>query len=181
MSGRHANWTRRQAVELGFTVLLLAGAIYYISESLRLPPANNSVIGPSVFPLAIGGFMVLIALRLIYVQLRPLWSRDTPAAALDPEIDEVVVVPDEDDDTSVSSWPDVVLVILSLFALVLVFTPFGFIESLTLFVFGLATVFDRRRWRINLIVAVGVSVLFYLLFTHVLQIGLPPGLVGKLL
>jgi putative tricarboxylic transport membrane protein len=84
----------------------------------------------------------------------------------------------EEEDSAISDWSAVITVFVFLIGLFLLLEPLGFCLSMTLFIFGLATFFNRRIWLANLIVGVGFSGCFYYLFTQVLEIPLPNGVLS---
>jgi putative tricarboxylic transport membrane protein len=168
-----SGWIAR-AVEVVFTVslLVISGAYLWLTTDVPDPP-RNVAIGPRSFPYAVGLLMLVAAAGLAWQVLgaartgRP--SADSPAVPLD------------DDEDSITDWPAVWVVLGALLLLFMLIEPLGFVPAMTAFLFGLATFFAPSRWKGNIAMALGFSLIFYLLFTDVLGIALPSGPVGAFL
>src|SRR3990172_8811420 len=159
-------------VETAFTVLLPIFSMFFIWQATQVSePPRNIVVGPRTFPLLIGWMMLAVSGVLVWRRWR------ARAAAPDPELE---MVPLEEDETSISDWPAVWSVLGSLLALFLLLEPLGFVTALALFLFGLSTLFGPRRWLLNLVISVAFSMSFYYLFTRVLEIPLPNGILTSL-
>lgn len=163
-------------VETAFTVLLPIFSMFFIWQATEVSePPRNIVVGPRTFPLLIGCMMLAVSVVLVWQRLR---ARAAEAAATpDPQLG---LVPPEEDETSISDWPAVWSVLGSLLALFLLLEPLGFVTALALFLFGLSTLFGPRRWLLNLVISVAFSTFFYYLFTRVLEIPLPNGVLASL-
>jgi putative tricarboxylic transport membrane protein len=159
-------------VETAFTLLLPIFSIVFIWQATQVsePPRNISV-GPRTFPLLIGCMMLAVSAVLVWQHFR---MRLSEAHATASNI-EMAVVPLEEDDTKVSDWPAVWGVLGALLALFVLLEPLGFVVALALFLFGLSTFFGPQRWLLNLVTAVTFSASFYYLFTRILDIPLPNG------
>jgi putative tricarboxylic transport membrane protein len=161
-------------VEVTFTVslLLLSGAFIWMTTEVPDPP-RNVAIGPRSFPYAVGLLMLVAAAGLTWQVLGTARtgqsSADSPAVPLD------------DDEDSITDWPAVWVVLGALLLLFMLIEPLGFVPAMTAFLFGLATFFAPSRWKGNIVVALGFSLIFYLLFTEVLGIALPSGPFGSCL
>lgn len=164
-------------VETVFTLLLPIFSIIFIWQATQVsePPRNISV-GPRTFPLLIGCMMLAISVVLVWQHVR---RRSNEARATASER-ELSVVPLEEDDTSVSDWPAVWGVLGALLALFLLLEPLGFVIALGGFLFGLSTFFGPSRWLLNLVISLAFSASFYYLFTRVLDIPLPNGILKSL-
>lgn len=164
-------------VETAFPVLLLLFSMFFIWESYQISePPRNVAVGPRTFPLLVGWIMLPVSLGLVWQRLRPIVARIFGIASAS----DMTVVPLDDDEISISDWPAVWSVIGALLALFLLLERLGFIVAISLFLFGLSTLFGPRRWLLNLIVSLAFSCFFYYLFTRVLEIPLPNGVLSFL-
>jgi putative tricarboxylic transport membrane protein len=163
--------------ETVFTVLLPLFSIFFIWGSTQVSePYRSIAVGPRTFPLLIGWMMLATSIVLVWQRLRTVAAR-VFATASDPQM---TLVPLEENETSISDWPAVWIVIGSLLALCLLLERLGFVATISLFLFGLSTLFGPRRWSLNLLVSLAFSSLFYYLFTSVLGIPLPNGVLSFL-
>lgn len=164
-------------VETVFTVLLPIFSMFFIWQATQVSePPLNIFVGPRTFPLLIGWMMLAVSVVLVWQRMRTV-AAEASAAAPDPQLG---LVPLEADETSISDWPAVWSVLGSLLILFLLLEPLGFVTALALFLFGLSTLFGPRRWLLNLVISVAFSTLFYYLFTRVLEIPLPNGVLSSL-
>ena len=164
-------------VETAFAVLLPIFSVFFIWQATQVTePPRNIVVGPRTFPLLIGSMMLAVSLVLVWQRLRAR-AAEASAAVPDPQLG---LVPPEEDETSISDWPAFWSVLGSLLALFLLLEPLGFVTALALFLFGLSTLFGPRRWLLNLVISVAFSMSFYYLFTRVLEIPLPNGVLTSL-
>jgi hypothetical protein len=159
-------------VELGFTLLLPIFSALYIWQANKLPdpPGGNILIGPRTFPMLIGELTLIASLVLVWQALRPA-TPDVPV-----EIDLIAEATYEPEDASIRDWTGVSVVLGSMLFLGVALRPLGFVMAITLMLFGLSTFFAPRSWLLNLIVAVCFGVGSYLVFTEILMIPLPNGI-----
>lgn len=168
--------TLDRAVETAFTVLLPVFSILVIWQSAQVSePPRNIVVGPRTFPLMVGWAMLGVSVMLLWQRLRAILFRQGAATAPS-EFSEI----QQPDDVSISDWPAVYSVLGLFLALCVLLEPVGFVATIFLFLFGLSTLFSRRRWLLNLGVSLGFSLFFYYLFTQVLEIPLPKGILSFL-
>lgn len=158
------------------SALLVPFSIFYIWQGMQVTePPRNIVVGPRTFPVLIGVFMLAVSAVLAWRQIRLRLG----AASLRKE-QEGMAVPLEDEGLPIQDWPAVWLVLGSLLVLIVLFEALGFVVGISFFIFGLSTVFAPRHWPLNLAVALGFSLLFFYLFTIVLGIPLPKGVLQLL-
>jgi putative tricarboxylic transport membrane protein len=166
-----------EKVETAFTLLLPLFSVFFIWQGTEVSePPRNVVVGPRTFPLLIGCMMLAVSVVLVWQR----WCALAPKAqgvAPEPQSD---AVPMEQDETSISDWPAVWSVLGSLLALFLLLEPLGFVLALALFLFGLSTLFAPRQWLLSVGVSIGFSTFFYYLFTRILDIALPNGVLSSL-
>lgn len=163
-------------VELAFTLfLVLASVVFLWQSTLIADPPRNIVVGPRTFPTIVGWLMLAASLVLAWRQVRIV----APGILRGRRGAEMTVVPlEDDDDNAVSDWPAVWIMLAALVALFVLLEPLGFVAALTLFLFGLPTFFGPRRWLRNLVVALTFSLFFYYVFTEVLLVPLPNGILA---
>lgn len=162
----HKKGVVARKVETAFYVLLLLFSIFFIWQSTQISePPRNIKIGPRTFPLLVGCMMLAISMVLLWQHLRTVAAR-VSAIAPDPQLEN---------ETSISDWPAVWCVLGSLLALFLLLEPLGFVAAISLFLFGLSTLFGPRRRLRNLVTSLVFSLLVYYLFTMLLGIPLPNG------
>jgi putative tricarboxylic transport membrane protein len=156
--------------------LLVPFSIFYIWQGMQVTePPRNIIVGPRTFPVLIGVFMLAVSTILVWRRIRA----HLGAASLRKE-QEMLAVPLEDEELLIRDWPAVWLVLGSLLVLIVLFETLGFVAGISLFIFGLSTAFAPRHWPVNLAVALGFSLLFFYLFTNVLGIPLPRGILELL-
>lgn len=157
-----------RAVETGFIALLPLFSLFFIWQStLVTGPPRTITVGPKTVPLLIGWLMLGVSAVLLVQRIRTVVSGQPKPAS---------EVESDDGDTRISDWPAVWTVLGAFLALVLLFEFLGFVLAASLFIFGTATLFARRQWILNLVSATGFGITFYLLFSRVLGIQLPKGL-----
>jgi putative tricarboxylic transport membrane protein len=164
--------------ELAFALVLPVFSLLYIWQATKLPdpPGSNILIGPRTFPLLIGELMLVASLFLLWQQLRP--GRSGPPQ----EVDIIAAAAaEEEEEMAIRDWPGVFVVLGAMLFLCLTLEPLGFVATMTLAIFVLATFFAPRSWLLNLVVAVCFGVGSYLLFTEILQIPLPNGVLSSVL
>lgn len=160
-------------VETIFTFLLPVFSLFIIWQATQVTqPPSNIVVGPRTFPLLIGCMMLAVSLVLSWQRWRITYARLRGA---DPKAHSEAV-PVEQEETAISDWSAVWTVLGSLLALFLLLEFLGFVVALTLFLFGLSTIFAPRRWLLHLGISICFSTFFYYLFTKILEIALPNGI-----
>lgn len=158
------------AVAAGGLVLLIAALL--IADPVRQSPG----LGPKVLPVVISGGLVLCGILLAVAALR---GKDVSAGLGDDllgehdaeEIEEIL----EMDEPPVP-WRNLAVVVLSMIAYAFIYIPLGFILSTATFLMAVTTWIHPARWLRNLIFAIAVPVGVYFLFTEVLSVNLPSGI-----
>jgi len=136
-------------------VLILTCAIAYFTVGLSMPRSSlGDPLGARAFPLVLGGLLALLGLSLA---VRPV-TVHTGAER--------------------SGWPSVTAAALAALLCVYGYTlPLaGYLVGTLLFIGTGAYLLGERSWRLLLGLSTGVSLVVYLLFTQVLDIPLPAGL-----
>jgi putative tricarboxylic transport membrane protein len=75
-------------------------------------------------------------------------------------------------------WRRLVLMIGLFAAYVMAFIPLGFVTATAAYLFATSTLIDPEHRLRNACFAVAFSIIVYLLFTRLLAVHLPPGLIG---
>lgn len=160
-------------VETMFTYLLPLFSVFFIWQATQVTePPSNITVGARTFPVLIGCLMLIVSVILAWQRRR---LRSPKARGAEAQL-ELEIVPLEADETSIGDWPAVWGVLGSLIALILLLEPLGFVLAVAIFLFGLSTLFAPRRWLFHLGISVGFSAFFYYLFTRILEIPLPNGI-----
>ncbi|HEY9869644.1 MAG TPA: tripartite tricarboxylate transporter TctB family protein, partial [Candidatus Obscuribacterales bacterium] len=165
-------------VETVFAFVLPFFSVFYIWQATEVTePPSNITVGARTFPLLIGFLMLAVSVVLAWQR----WRARYPEASAAHEQSQAGVIPLEEDETSIGDWPAVWTVLVALVALFLLFEPLGFIAAVGLFLFVLSTLFAPSRWMFHLVISIGFSGFFYYLFTRILEIPLPKGILRVLL
>lgn len=159
MSGAHqhhpvARSKAGYAVGLGF--LVLAGIIWFDTARMQVPP-NYSAYGPQIFPYLSIAALVAAALYLLWQT----WAGRPDAVK--PESDE-------------SDWTGVVAISAGLLSQAVLIEPLGFVISAAILFFLVAWGFRSRKYLRDIVVAIILSVVTYLVFTRLLDLQLPAGI-----
>ncbi len=150
------------ALLLAATLAITGG---YVWLTLALPsPSLGDPLGPQIFPLLICAGLVLCVTMLAAELLLGRRRAGTTTTAGEPvDARSLAVV------AGITAWTG-----LYFFS----FERAGFVISTTLFLFGLMSVFNAGRWRINACTAAGFTLGAWLLFVQVLSVRLPGGWLG---
>lgn len=163
---------------LAGVVVACAGAVLLVGALLIPEPQRSSPgLGPQMLPLLVSALLVLSGLVLAFQGRRGRESAGIEDDILAPVLAERVEDLIDPDEPAVPLRP--LAVVVALFAgYVVVFIPLGFLLSTSLFLFAVTTFVHPAKWLRNAVYAVVFSVAVYLLFTEVLLVSLPAGLVG---
>ncbi|MDN4075485.1 tripartite tricarboxylate transporter TctB family protein [Fictibacillus terranigra] len=151
-------------------MVILMFALIYTIMAFRLPASssNTAVIGPSVFPAAIGILLIITSIMLIgkgWLEQRQQHGKTEPENPMEEE--------EEKQD------PKKVFVLsLLLLGYVLLFFPLGYLLSTALFILSVTMFLDREHWIRNVIYSLAFPGIIYLVFDRVLAVYLPLGPLG---
>ncbi|MDU4961779.1 MAG: tripartite tricarboxylate transporter TctB family protein [Sporomusaceae bacterium] len=138
-------------VGIGGGVGVLLFALIFFGYSLQYPYKGDLGPGPGFFPLWLSGILIILSLVYIYEAWRGQDSAETMPG---------------------SQGRKNILFILITMILYLILLPLaGFIPASILFLFPL--LYKSYRWQVSLAIAVGMSLLLYVLFSVLLEIQLP--------
>lgn len=164
MSGERREGLGTRAAETVFLLALPVFSGFYLWQAGRIPqPPGNIAVGPRTVPLLIGWVMLAVALLQVFIRFRP--SAGERGSGGD----------------SISDWSAVWLVLGIFLLLIVLVERLGFVLAVGLFISGLSTFFARSRWVGNVLTGFMFAVAVYLLFTRVLGIELPEGVLKGLL
>jgi putative tricarboxylic transport membrane protein len=149
--------------ELGVSVLLAALGALDRSDASRTTPdyTQRGPVGPAAVPVVVGVVLLVIAVLLARDVLR--------GGHGESEMGEDV------DLSHPSDWRTVGLLIAAFLANVVLIDRVGFPISGAVLFWGSAYALGSRHWLRDPLIALGLSVLTYLIFARGLGIGLPAG------
>lgn len=147
------------------TVVILGGVI--LTQVSRIGTgAGYIVVGPRVFPTAIG--LGVLVLGLLFL-LRTTFVLDKDLVA------EVVT------EEATTDWTTTILSLLSLVAYASLLRPLGYTIATALFFPVIGRILGSTRLRRDIIVGITLGLVIYLAFTRVLGVRLPAGLLAGIL
>jgi putative tricarboxylic transport membrane protein len=153
----------------GSLVALLGAATIY--DASRLPPMPGQQVGPAIFPIVIGGGLVLSGLLVLARVGQRL--EDEAEAELAAHSDEVVAAAPE---SGSRLYPLRVLIPPALLLFYAVAAePLGFVPTAAIIVFAAAAALGARV-KLAVPLALLAPVVVHLLFGKLLRVALPPGL-----
>jgi putative tricarboxylic transport membrane protein len=156
---------------LFFAVLLVVMAFYTQMAFALEWNTTAGRIGPGFFPRLIGILSLAIIIWALVKSLLP--------GAVDDEDD--VVGEDEAGEADLGKHPIPLLLVLAAAAvfLLIFFVPLGAIVGSALFLLAVLFLLNRKQPVVNVVIALGLPVLVYLLFQTALNAGLPAGILPR--
>jgi putative tricarboxylic transport membrane protein len=143
---------RRGPDAVGGAVIALAGGVI-LAGGLATPDPGFGVVGPQVMPTILGALIIVVGA----------WIAITNPSALATEAEPVDARP-------------LALGAALLAAYLLVFVPLGFVLSSAAFLIAQARILGSRALLRDSLAAAGFALALYLLFTRLLTVDLPPGI-----
>lgn len=157
---------RLLGLRLGAAFLLFVGAIA-VSQALRIgQSAGYSVVGPRFFPLVVS--FGLLGLGMIFLLRTTLW----------PDLELAQEVSQEE---ATTHWLTVIWLLLALVVYAFLLGPMGYTLATALFFPVVARVLGSRQPLRDLIIGLTLGLVVYLVFTRVLGVRLPAGLLQGIL
>lgn len=148
--------------EVGLALLLLALGIFLLVATTTIQtPVNANTIGPKFFPTVVAGLLIFVSIWLTVDVLRG--GHGEIEAGEDVELG------------STSDWTTLAILSVVFLAHAALIEPLGFPVAATVLFFGVGAALGSRRWARDLVIAVVLAVLVFLLFVRVLGVGLPAG------
>ena len=183
--GRHAGHGDR-----GLGVGLLAIGAGYLAAAFLIsePEGGYAAVGPRVFPIVIGIALVTVALWTAFRTHGGTGASSSGAAnaqagaarARAPVADEAKAPapPAPDAAPPAADWRAAAPSALLFLAYILLLEPLGYLPATAGFIALESRLLGSRRWRRDLLAALVVSVSVYALFSLLLGLRLPAGLLG---
>lgn len=141
---------------VGLGLIVLAAIIAIDAARMRVPPAYSAY-GPQIFPYISAAALAACALFFLW---QTATGRPDAVAA----------------DTDRPEWIGIVAISAGLLAQVVLIERIGFVLSTALLFFAVAWGFRSRRPLRDALVALVLSLVTYLVFTRLLDLQLPPGI-----
>lgn len=168
--GPIAKWIRH----ISIIVVFPGFALFYLSQAMTLPLPNRVLlVSPRGFPTTVAVAMVVVSVLLAVLEVIRLIRHRHAARA-----GTTLVEAEDDDRERITSWRDAWVTLAALVVYVAVFSALGFAIATFVFLAGLSTYLSPRHWIRNVIVAAMFSVAVYFLFSHLLGVQLPAGLLS---
>ncbi|MFC7329217.1 tripartite tricarboxylate transporter TctB family protein [Marinactinospora rubrisoli] len=172
----------------GLAVPALAGATgacVLLGGAFMDVPAASGFLGPRFFPLAVGALLTVVALA---ATAQALWAaRTRRVSSPAPEPPSTAALAEEAADPTGATSPErgdrrtLATMAATLVAHLLLLQPLGWLVSGTLLFWGISYAVDRRRPLLDLCVAATLAGLVQLLFSGLLDVTLPAGILGRVL
>lgn len=141
--------------------LILAGVYFYATEQLPSLEIGDPL-GPKAFPRLLGVGLVIAAIVLLLEILRTRKAvKPKPAPAERDARGMPLIV------AAVAIWTLLYFI---------VFETLGFVVSTALYLLVLTYFFNRGKWVANVLTSLLFAVISYLMFTKLLGVNLPPGI-----
>jgi putative tricarboxylic transport membrane protein len=156
---------RALRAEFGLAVCIIAFAAVYLLADSALPPAHiGDPLGPKAFPALVGGGLILSGL-LLFLEIWKKRRAEAGSSAAEPKI-------------PVDKRQVVILIVMIAWTALYYgcFERLGYLLATPVFLFGLLSHFHRGHMRANAIIALGFTLVVYSLFSVLLGVPLPTGL-----
>ena len=176
---------------LGAGLLAIGGGYLAAAFLISEPEGGYAAVGPRVFPIAIGVALVAVAL---WTALRAHGAGGAPssraakasaapasgAPASDAPASDVPAsdAPASDADPTAADWRAAAPSALLFLAYIALLEPLGYLLATTAFIALEARLLGSRRWGRDVLAALAVAVSVYALFSLLLGLRLPGGLLG---
>ena len=196
--------TGKDERRLGAGLLALGAGYLAAAFLISEPEGGYAAVGPRVFPIGIGIALVAVALSTAFrargaagaptsgaAKARPdpdakREAREAPAAGARPAADpgpdaaqgEAREAPAAGAAPPAADWRAAAPSVLLFLAYVALLEPLGYLPATTAFIALEARLLGSRRWRRDLFAAVIVAATVYAVFSLLLGLRLPPGLLG---
>jgi putative tricarboxylic transport membrane protein len=154
--------------ELGVAAGVVLGGVFVLVEAARIDaPATSNALGPKFFPICIGALLLVCGLWLAADVVRG--GHGDPDAGEDIDLDRR------------SDWVSVALVSGAFLLHAALIAPLGWPLAGALLFWGVAVALGSRHWVRDLAVSVVLALGVYAVFTHLLGVFLPGGLLEGVL
>ena len=143
-------------------VIIIVAAIYLFADAGLRTARIGDPLGPKAFPALVGGGLILSAVLLVFETLakrRTLEDRTIEPRTKDEKHLVLVMI-------GMVVWSGLYYY---------VFEMLGYLLATPLFLLGLLSYFNQRKYLTNVLVALGFTGIVYLLFSILLGVPLPSG------
>jgi putative tricarboxylic transport membrane protein len=166
--------------DVWLALCVFALAFAYLYMDLRLPEVRLSdPLGPKAFPALVGVGLIASAVLLL-LESRAKAHAVSQRATVTAQTEQLTQAPHATDEAHEAPARKVhPLILIAMLAWTsiyyLAFERAGYLVATAIFLFGLLAYFNRKRQKTNLAIALGVTGVFYLLFSQLLGVPLPTG------
>jgi putative tricarboxylic transport membrane protein len=163
--------------DVWLALCVIAGALVYLYSDLRMPVMRSGdPLGPRAFPALIGGGLLFAGALLLvetYRKARAQAASRVPGVPTEP-------APRTHGEIRKGRHQTVVLLAMVAWTALYytAFEPVGYLVSTAVFLGGLLSYFHRGHYRTNLLVALGFVVIVDLVFSRLLNVPLPAGILS---
>ncbi len=184
--------------DVWLALCVIAGALVYLYSDLHMPVMRSGdPLGPRAFPALIGGGLLFAGALLLVetyrkaraeaaVRLRTQAAARAPSEAATRAPSQAATLapsaaaPRSHDDIRKGRHQTVVLLAMVVWTALYytAFEPVGYLVSTAVFLGGLLSYFHRGHYRTNLLVALGFVVIVDLVFSRLLNVPLPAGILS---
>ena len=184
--------------DVWLALCVIAGALVYLYSDLHMPVMRSGdPLGPRAFPALIGGGLLFAGALLLVetyrkaraeaaVRLRTEAAARAPSEAATRAPSQAATLapsaaaPRSHDDIRKGRHQTVVLLAMVVWTALYytAFEPVGYMVSTAVFLGGLLSYFHRGHYRTNLLVALGFVVIVDLVFSRLLNVPLPAGILS---
>jgi putative tricarboxylic transport membrane protein len=160
--GEHTGTRGDASAAVAALAVMALGAFVVFDTATDLTGPGYAQVGPGVFPVIVGGALLLAGLALLLQSLRGLWrvswiGRDALAS------------------TSSKPLRNVLLVAAALTLDVMLFAPLGFIAASAVLFTCVSAAFGSRRFVVDAAIGIAFATAIYAVFVHGLGLHLPAG------
>jgi putative tricarboxylic transport membrane protein len=149
-------------------LFFFASAMLYSAVSMPRPLVRQ-IVGPEVLPILLMGLLAVASVAL-FIRNGPIKvSNSAPKGELAKLLETESIKVDHKTQA---------LVVLGIAVYIVLFESLGYVISTALLCIYETAVFEAKHWVRNVLVGAGFSVAVYLLFVHILNVGLPKGVLG---
>jgi putative tricarboxylic transport membrane protein len=167
--------------DVWLALCVIALAAVYLYMDMRLPEVRLSdPLGPKAFPALVGVGLIASALVLLFEgrkKTRLTTQANIPRKLVAGPAVEASVEASHTGAPHESKTHAVILIAMVAWTALyyFAFERAGYLLATSVFLFGLLTYFNRNRIKTNLAIALGVTVVFDLLFSQLLGVPMPTG------
>jgi putative tricarboxylic transport membrane protein len=156
--------------DVWLAIVVIVGAAIYLVMDLQLPEVRLSdPLGPKAFPALVGVGLISSALLLLF-ETRSKARHATDAAR------ETRPAATADEQQPKHSPFVLIGMVMWTIAYYFAFDRAGYLIATSVFLLGLLSYFNRKRIKTNVAIALGVTVVFDLLFSQLLGVPMPRGI-----